>query len=65
MADIETVDKKIEKAKKMLKADKKYAFEIEVMEKVKKTLEARKSSKNNRLYRRRIRSGKRRIFINN
>lgn len=47
LADIETVDKKIEKAKKMLKADKKYAFEIEVLEKVKKVLEERKIGKNN------------------
>ena len=65
LADIETVDKKIEKAKKMLKADKKYAFEIEVMEKVKKVLESRKSSKNDRFYRRRDGSGKRCIFIDN
>ncbi len=45
LADIEAVDKKIEKAKKMLKADKKYAFEIEVLEKVKKTLEEGKSAR--------------------
>lgn len=45
LADIETVDKKLEKAKKMLKADKKYAFEIEVLEKVKKTLEEGKSAR--------------------
>ena len=37
---------KIEKAKKMLKADKKYAFEVEVLEKVKKVLEERKICKN-------------------
>lgn len=61
-ADIETIDKKIEKAKKMLKADKKYAFEIEVLEKIKKVLEERKICKNNRFYRRRTRSNKRRIF---
>lgn len=47
LADIETVDKKIEKARKMLKSDKKYAFEIDVLEKVKKVLEARKICKNN------------------
>jgi len=46
LADIEAVDKKIEKAKKMLKADKKYAFEVEVLEKVKKVLEERKICKN-------------------
>lgn len=45
LADIETVDKKIEKAKKMLKADKKYAFEIEVLEKIKKVLESGKSAR--------------------
>ena len=45
LADIETVDKKIEKAKKMLKADKKYAFEVQVMEKVKKVLEEGKSAR--------------------
>ena len=44
LADIETIDKKIEKAKKMLKADKKYAFEVEVLEKIKKVLEERKIS---------------------
>ena len=65
LADIETVDKKIEKAKKMLKADKKYAFEIEVLEKVKKVLEERKISKNNRIYRRRTRNCKRCIFAYN
>ena len=38
-ADIETVDKKIEKAKKMLKADKKYQAELDLLEKVKANLE--------------------------
>lgn len=38
-ADIETVDKRIDKAKKMLKADKKYQFELELLEKVKTKLE--------------------------
>lgn len=38
-ADIETVDKRLEKAKKMLKADKKYAQEIELLEKIKTNLE--------------------------
>ena len=32
-ADIETVDKRIEKAKKMLKADKKYQAELDLLEK--------------------------------
>ena len=39
-ADIETVDKRIDKAKKMLKADKKYQAEIDVLEKIKTNLEA-------------------------
>ena len=38
-ADIETVDKRIEKAKKMLKADKKYQAELDLLEKVKTSLE--------------------------
>lgn len=38
-ADIETVDKRIEKAKKMLKADKKYQAELDLLEKVKANLE--------------------------
>ncbi len=44
-ADLETIDKRIERAKKMLKADKKYAFEIDVLEKVKKVLEEGKSAR--------------------
>ncbi len=38
-ADIETVDKRLEKTKKMLKADKKYATEIKLLEKIKVNLE--------------------------
>ena len=38
-ADLETIDKRLEKAKKMLKSDKKYQFEIDCLEKVKKALE--------------------------
>ena len=38
-ADIETVDKRLEKAKKMLKADKKYQAEIDLLEKIKTGLE--------------------------
>ena len=38
-ADIETVDKRLEKAKKNLKSDKKYQEEINVLEKIKETLE--------------------------
>lgn len=41
-ADIETVDKRIDKAKKMLKADKKYQSEIDCLEKIKKHLEEEK-----------------------
>ena len=38
-ADIETVDKRLDKAKKMLKADKKYQIEIDLLEKIKEKLE--------------------------
>ena len=38
-ADIETVEKRMEKAKKMLKADKKYQAEIDLLEKIKLALE--------------------------
>lgn len=38
-ADIETIDKRIDKAKKMLKADKKYQAEVDLLEKVKIELE--------------------------
>lgn len=38
-ADIETVEKRLEKAKKMLKADKKYQAEIDLLEKIKLALE--------------------------
>ncbi len=44
-ADIETADKKIDKAKKMIKADKKYQLEIDVWEKVKKHLEEGKPAR--------------------
>lgn len=44
-ADIETVDKKLDKARKNLKADKKYQFEIDTLEKVKKVLEEGKSAR--------------------
>lgn len=39
-ADVETVEKRLEKAKKMLKADKKYQTEIDCLEKIKKHLES-------------------------
>ena len=38
-ADIETVDKRLDKAKKMLKADKKYQAEIDLLTKIKIALE--------------------------
>lgn len=38
-ADIETVQKRLEKAKKMLKADKKYQMEIDLLEKINENLE--------------------------
>ena len=44
-ADIETVDKKIENAKKKIKADKKYQLELDVFEKIKQTLESGKSAR--------------------
>ena len=45
LADIETVNKRIEKAKKMIKADKKYQFEIDTLETVKKVLDEGKSAR--------------------
>ena len=44
-ADIETVDKRLDKAKKMLKADKKYQQEINLLEKIKSVLESGKSAR--------------------
>ena len=41
-ADIETVDKRLDKARKMLKADKKYQAEIDLLERIKKHLEEEK-----------------------
>ena len=38
-ADIETIEKRLDKAKKMLKADKKYQTEIDLLEKIKLGLE--------------------------
>lgn len=45
LADIETVDKRIDNAKKKLKADKKYQEEVSLYEKIKETLEAGKSAR--------------------
>ena len=44
-ADIETVNKRLDKAKKNLKADKKYQFEIDLLEKIKQTLENGESAR--------------------
>ena len=44
-ADLETIEKKLERARKMLKADKKFQEEIDCLEKVKATLEAGKSAR--------------------
>ena len=44
-ADLETIEKRLDRARKMLKADKKYSFEIETLEKVKKTLEEGKAAR--------------------
>ena len=44
-ADIETVNKRLEKAKKNLKANKKYQEEIDLLEKIKQTLEEGKSAR--------------------
>ncbi|MCI8636804.1 MAG: redox-regulated ATPase YchF, partial [Clostridia bacterium] len=44
-ADIEAVDKRLDKAKKQLKADKKYQAEIDVLEKIKTVLEQGKSAR--------------------
>ena len=45
LADLETVQKRIEKAQKMLKADKKYQLEIDVFEKIRKVLEEGKAAR--------------------
>ena len=45
LADIETVDKRLEKAKKNLKADKKYQIEIDALERIKETLESEKPAR--------------------
>ena len=44
-ADIETLEKRLDRAKKALKADKKAQIEIDVIEKVKKVLEAGKCAR--------------------
>ena len=44
-ADLETIEKRLDRARKMLKADKKYAFEVETLEKVKNVLEEGKAAR--------------------
>lgn len=44
-ADIETVEKRLDRARKLLKADKKVQVEIDLLEKIKKTLEEGKSAR--------------------
>lgn len=44
-ADIETVDKRLDRARKQLKADKKAQAEVDLFEKIKKTLEEGKSAR--------------------
>lgn len=44
-ADIETVDKRLDRARKQLKADKKAQSEVDLLEKIKKTLEEGKSAR--------------------
>lgn len=43
--DLETVEKRLDRAKKLIKSDKKYQEEIEVWEKIKKALEEGKSAR--------------------
>jgi len=45
LADLETVEKRLDRAKKNLKADKKYQEEIDVLEKVKQALEQGKPAR--------------------
>ena len=44
-ADLETIEKRLDRARKLLKADKKYQFEIDTLEKVKETLNAGKCAR--------------------
>ena len=45
LADLETVEKKLDKTKKNLKGDKKYQAEVDVLDKIKKTLEEGKPAR--------------------
>ncbi len=44
-ADMETIEKRLDRARKLLKADKKYQFEIDTLEKVKAALDAGKCAR--------------------
>ncbi len=44
-ADLETIEKRLDRARKMIKADKKYGFEVETLEKVKTALESGKAAR--------------------
>ncbi|MBO5478977.1 MAG: redox-regulated ATPase YchF [Clostridia bacterium] len=44
-ADIETIDKRLDRARKQVKADKKVQVEIDLLERIKKTLEEGKSAR--------------------
>lgn len=46
LADLETINKRLDKAKKMLKSDKKYQIEIDLLEKIKNSLEKGISARN-------------------
>ena len=46
LADLETINKRLDKSKKMLKAEKKYQIEIDLLEKIKNTLEIGVSARN-------------------
>ena len=46
LSDLETVQKRLDKAQKMLKADKKYQIEVTLLEKIKKVLEEGKPARN-------------------
>ena len=46
LSDLETIEKRLDKAQKMLRADKKYQVEVNVLERIKKTLEEGKPARN-------------------
>ena len=64
-ADIETVNKRLDKARKNLKADKKYQEEIDLLEKILKVLEEGKSARTIEFNEDEQVLSKRHVFINN